>query len=198
VVSVVRTTLGFGCVLVVPFFIAGILGVSVNLFPRILRAGLKASSIVWSPLIFYLDAPLMVIRSGRKELVPHYKGSAITRLAVRYSYLVILIAAGLTIAAFAKFLAREWLDGPTVTLIHVWSCLGVINAIITILLWDVVIPRIEYNVGAGIDDQWWRVLVPAKLVQGIIAMLMIPTTLLSLWPWLPHISAFVLSLRPAI
>jgi hypothetical protein len=197
--SVVRVVLGFGCIAVVPFLVAGVLALSVNLFPCFLRAALKASSIVWSPLIFYLDKPLK-IGNNSDELVRHYKSSSIARFfAVKYAYLVMLAAIGAMAWDYAQFLVKSRLHQPTDTLIYVWSCLGVVNGVITIFLWEIVIPKMEYSPVARSRERWSRVVVPAKLIQGSVAMLMIPTHLLWLWPQLPdvyaHIHAFVFTVR---
>lgn len=184
----VNVSLALAFLLSVPFFIVGLLAFSVALFPRLLRATLKASSIVWSPLIYSVNAPLE-IGANRDEIIKHYELSFLSRIALKYAYVVILLAACATLWSFVKFLGYESLDPSTKTAIHILSLLSFLNALIAVFVWEAVLPRIKH----ASQERWWRVLLWSKFTQGAISIVTIPTMLITLSPWLPDIYRFLRS-----
>jgi hypothetical protein len=179
--SIFLALLGIISAIALMAIVMGCVGAAVNLFPVALRIVVKASSVVWSPLILNLDNP-MKIGHDQKGLIDYYRSSVFARIASIYALFTLSASVGIGLFSFAKFEAVQSLGQSTVTLIHVWTCLGALNSLITIMLWYIVLPTMEYNLREHLQDNLPRVFVPAKLLQGLISMVMIPAGILSLAP----------------
>jgi hypothetical protein len=178
-----RTAIGFGCVIVGYWFVLWLLIIVVTIFPKLLRISLKASSIVWAPLIFSVDTPIVMGNNLTNELVQYYQTSWIARLSMLYAYMMGILATVAIGFLFLLFSVTPQSLPPRLTIpISIFTVLSIFNTLISIVIWNVILPIAERNAIGRIKDNSWAYLVNAKFIQGLISMATIPASMLSLCP----------------